>query len=123
MIDGLFLEATLMRTYCFFFFFLEGSRNDDRSIEKVRDSVEMHKNIPLEILRRITILRYLSIIKIKHVAFCCIIPCIVLIMLDRGPSPNILFHLIFTTNVETLDYIYNGLCGRLSTGIVTHLTL
>lgn len=26
-----------------FFFFLKGSRNDDRSLEKVRDSVEMHK--------------------------------------------------------------------------------
>lgn len=48
MIYGQFLEATLMKTYCylffsFFFFFLEGSRNDDRSLEKVRDSVEMHK--------------------------------------------------------------------------------
>ena len=43
MIYGQCLEATLMKTYCFFCFFLEGPRNDDRSLEKVRDSVEMHK--------------------------------------------------------------------------------
>ena len=99
MIYGQCLEATLMKTYCFFCFFLEGSRNDDRSLEKVRDSVEMHKKwyhwkfdeelqyVDTWVLSRLN--TWPSVVKFHA---------LVLIMLDRDLSPNILFHLIFTTN-------------------------